>query len=506
MKKRILALLFAGIMVMGLLAACGGGDSTPSSSGGTSGGETAASGDFNDVTIRFQVIGWGGPGDAEMQRLSTAVTEHLGNLGRPYKVDIIFQEGGDYTDRTNLMLASGGNEFDIIFIANWAANFFANAAAGYLTPLEPYLANYPEIERILTADFMNASNVGGVNYSLPTNKEKARSMGWVFREDIVDALGMDLGAIQALPYEQRKDAIEPYFYRAKEEHGLWIWPWIPTDYQFDRILEPVISSRVEPGATNAIVAEFEPNFMDGVKEASKWFADGLINPDLTNQSTGDEEFATGRYFAITYQLKPGKDKELEGAITGDFKFVQLVMNQPEIANTETTGAMLAIPHGAPNKNEAFDFISLLYTDTIMINTMIWGTEGHDWQFVGDGIIDFIDGGWSYGHGWTMGDQFKNYLTAAEDPNKWNEFIAFNESGRPLPLLGFVADPSSIEMQTWFSAMQAVRELYGDLFRGYYPVDQVDAEFARLKSEYEVAGMNELLEAVQAQIDEWLAAQ
>ncbi|MDR2568891.1 MAG: ABC transporter substrate-binding protein [Oscillospiraceae bacterium] len=503
MKKRILALALVAILAIGLLAACGGDDPAPAPGNG--------SGDSPDglsaVELKFQVIGWGGPGDAEMARLSAAVNAHLSTLNKPYTVDIIFGEGGDYTDRTNLMLASGGNEFDIIFISNWAANFFGNAAAGYLTDLRPYLAKYPEVERILTSDFMNASQVNGVNYALPTNKEKARSMGWVFREDIVEAMGMNLAEIEALPYSERAAALEPWFYKAKEEHNLWIWPnFITTDYQFDRIIEPTINSRVEPGATQAIVADFEPEFMNAVKQNSKWFADGLLNPDLTIQSSGDEEFATGRYFGITYQLKPGKDKELESAIAGDFGFVQLVMNQPEIANSETTGAMLAIPHGATNKDEAFDFISLLYTDKVMINTVIWGTEGHDFEFVGDGVIEFLDGGWSYGHGWTMGDQFKNYLTSAEDPTKWDQFIAFNEAGRPLPLLGFVPDTSDTEMQTWMAGVYAVREMYWDLFQGYYALDQVDAAFDRLRSEYETAGMNELLAKVQEQIDAWLATQ
>ena len=487
MKKRIFALSLVLVMAIGLLAACGG--------DGTSG-----SGD--GVTIKFQVIGWGGPGDAEMQRLSAAVNEHLATLGKSYKVDIIFQEGGDYTDRTNLMLASGANEFDIIFISNWAANFFANAAAGYLTDLGPYVAANPEVERILTPDFMNASNINGVNYSLPTNKEKARAMGWVFREDIVDALGMDIKAIEALPVADRPAALEPYFYRAYEEFNLWIWPnFVTTNYQFDRIIEPTVHSRIEPGATQATADVFEPEFIAAVKQNAKWFQDGLINPDLTNQSSGDEEFATGRYFGITYQLKPGKDKELDSAIAGDFSFVQLVMNVPEIANSETTGAMLAIPVGAPNPDEAFDFISLLYTDVKAINTVIWGTEGHDFEFVSPGVIDFLDGGWSYGHGWTMGDQFKNYLTSSEDPTKWDQFITFNESGRPLPLLGFVVDATSTDMQTWSAGVYNVRELYGDLFRGY--IADVDGEFAKLRSEYEIAGMTELLAETQKQIDAWL---
>ena len=492
--KKLISLLLACVLALSLLAACDSGSGSGSSSSGD--------GDLKAVEVSYQLIGWGSPGDAAMAELSGKVNERLAELGKPYTIKLVFGEGGDYTQTTNLMLSSGANEFDIIFISNWAASFYANAAAGYLTDLGPYLAKYPDIERILTSDFMNASIVDGKNYALPTNKEKARQVGWVLRKDVVDTLGLDLAAIEALPYNQRLAALEPYFYRANEELGLWIYPnFVLSDYQYSRIIDPVIMGRAEPNDYEVIVSDLEQRWIDGVKLNSKWFADGLINPNLNNQSNGDTEFATGNYFAITYQLKPGKDKELEPNI--GFELVQIAMNQPEIDPAETTGAMVAIPVGAANKDEAFDFINLLYTDAVLLNTIIYGKEGVDFDFVGDGIVT-ITGGGGHGNGWTMGDQFKNYLLETEDPTKWEQFIAFNEEGWPLPLLGFVPDTSSTEIQTWKSGMDAVRENYGDLFRGYTAPENVDAEFDRLRSEYESAGMNELLAEMQGQIDAWLA--
>ncbi|MCL2030834.1 MAG: ABC transporter substrate-binding protein [Oscillospiraceae bacterium] len=514
--KKTLSLVLASLMLLALLAACASPAATTPSGGNTQapdqtsapnnngGGDGGDDGELKAVEVKYQMIGWGSPGDAAMAELSAKVNKVLADLDKPYTVKLMFGEGGDYTDTTNLMLASGGNEFDIIFISNWAANFYANAAAGYLTDLGPYLAKYPDVERILTSDFMNASLVNGKNYALPTNKEKARQLGWVLRKDIVDDMGLDLAAIEALPYGERLAALEPYFYQAKEDYDLWVYPiFVPSDYQYDRIIEPIIMSRVEPGATTALVADLDSTFIDAVKLYSKWYQDGLINPNLNNQSSGNTEFATGQYFGIPYQLKPGKDKELEGEIEG-FEFVQIAMNPPEIANSETTGAMVAIPHGAANKNEAFDFINLLYTNADVLNTVIFGEEGIDYEFVGDGIIE-ITGGGGHGQSWTMGDQFANHLQSNEDPTKWAQFIAFNEAGSPLPLLGFVPNTDDLDIQTYIAGMQAVRENYGDLFRGYTPLDQIDAEFEKLRSEYESAGMNELLEEMQAQIDAWLAS-
>ena len=509
--KRLVALAVTVLMLLAVLAACstddsGSGAATPAPSASTPAptvdSTPVASDDLGAVEIRYQLIGWGSPGDAAMDALSAKVNAVLADLGKPYTVKLIFGDGGDYTNTTNLMLASGANEFDIIFISNWAASFYANAAAGYLTDLAPYLAKYPDIEQILTSDFMNASRVDGKNFALPTNKEKARQIGWILRKDIVDAMGMDLAEIEAVPFGQRLAALEPWFYKAKEEHDLWVWPqFIPSDYMYSRIIDPIIMGRAAPNDYEVIVADLDDKFIEAVKLNAKWNADGLLNPNLNRLSMGDVEFATGRYFAMPYQIKPGKDKELEPNI--GHELVQIAMNVPEIDPAETTGAMVAIPVGAANKDEAFDFIHLLYTNADVLNTIIYGEEGVDFEFVGNGIVE-ITGGGGHGNGWTMGDQFKNHLLSNEDPNKWEQFIAFNEAGWPLPLLGFVPDTSSTDIQTWKAGMDAVRENYDDLFKGYVPADRIDAEFENLRREYEAAGMNELLAEMQRQVDEWLA--
>ena len=488
---KILAVSLVLVMV---LAACA--SPSDSGSGANPGDNNNPPSDFNDVTLKMQLIGDPQP---DISRISNAVSEYLKSIGKPYSVELNIESWGSYTDNINLRLAVG-EEFDVCFISNWAADYYSNAANGNLTELGPYLAKYPEVERILTADFMNASQVDGKNYALPTNKEKARQLGWVVRKDIADAMGMDISAIKSVA------DLEPWIYKAKEEHDMWSFPiFIPSDYQFDRIVEPIIGTRVETGSKTVIAPDLEPEYINAVKMHSKWFADGIINPNLNRESSGDEEFKTGKYFAIPYQLKPGKDGELTSSLNIG-QLVQIPMNQPEIANSETTGAMMSIPAASKNKNEAFDFISLLYTDAKLVNLIVWGEEGTDFDFVEkDKVITNKESGWGYGNGWTMGDQFKNYLTENEDPTKWDQFIAFNEAGRPLPALGFVPDTGSTDMQTWISGMRAVRERYDDLFKGYVPLDEVDAKFAQLESEYKTAGMDELIAALQEQFDAFLAS-
>jgi len=478
-KRSTLVIILALSMVVMGLAGCKG---------------STGSGKLKEVTLKLYIVG--NANDSE--RVSKAVSEYLKSIEKPYSLEMNMLGWGDtYNDPVNLMLSTGDSGMDLCFTANWAASFYENAPKGYFTNLTPLLKDYPDIEKTLTADFMNASLIDGKNYALPVNKEKARQLGWVIREDIAEQMGLDISTIKS------EEDLIPWFEKAYNEYNLWVWPnFLPSNYMFDRIEEPIIGTRVEAGTTKICVPDLEPEIKANVKKYNEWFKKGWINPDLTTESSGDTEFATGKYFAITYQLKPGKDAELEPVV--GFPLTQITTIEPQIANSETTGAMIAIPNASKNKNEAMDFINLLYTDKNLINLITFGEEGKDYNFVdkSKGIIKLIpNSGYGWGQGWAIGNQFNDYLLESEDPNKWQEFIRFNAAGRPLPALGFVPNTDDVDMQTAIAGMKAVRENYADLFRGY--VDDVDGQFAKLEADYKAAGMDTLLAKYQEQFDEFL---
>jgi putative aldouronate transport system substrate-binding protein len=289
--KRTAALLLTLALSFGVLAACGGG-----------GGDTVG-GDLKAVELQFQMIGSPQP---DIDRVSAAVSEYLKSIGKPYTVKLQIEDWGPYTDNVNLRLSTG-EAFDICFTANWAASFYSNAAAGYFTELNPYLANYPQIEQTLTADFMNATQIDGKNYALPTNKEKARQLGWIFRKDIVDQMGMDLNAITSVE-GSGPSSIEYWLRKAYQEYNLWTYPnFTPSDYQFDRIEEPIVMIRVEPGSKTILIADLEPEFKAAVRFWNKLYREGIIPDFINHDSNSDTEIASGRFFASQYQLKPGKD-------------------------------------------------------------------------------------------------------------------------------------------------------------------------------------------------------
>jgi len=451
------------------------------------------------VTLDFRLIG---NSQADIGRITAAVNAYLASIGRPYSVEFFINEWGDWGTVIPLELAAG-EPIDLMFISNWAGDVLTQASVGTLRPLNDFLDRYPEIEQILTSDFMNASQVNGRNYALPVNKEKARNFGWLIRTDIADAMGMDYASMSSVA------EMEPYFYRAAEEHGMWILPWgFTSEYQFDEVI-PNFAITTAPGTSEVYFTQLSEQGILSARRSSQWMADGLMNPNITAEDSFESEFIAGRTWATTSQLKPGAYAERMGAFGGEIPLAQIEFNAPEIANTETTGAMIAIPAAARNPEESFDLIRLLYTDATLINLIIFGQEGIDYEYVDQsaGIVRLIPSAWDFANlGWTLGNQFNNYLTEDESPDKWEQFEAFNAAGRPLPSLGFVADRTDPDFQTWQTNVTATVERFEDVGFGLVPPAQLDATLDRMYSELVASGKYEIIEELQRQFDAWRAAQ
>ena len=412
----------------------------------------------------------------------------------------VFGWGDDYDQKVNTALAAG-EPIDIVFTANWAANYNVNAASGYFTELNGYLAKYPKIKEILGEDFLNGSAINGKNYAVPTNKEKVHNWGWLLKKDLVDKYNMDVSNIKTI------EAIEPLLKIIKENEPEITPVCIATmDAPFqlldwDRISDDDVPGALYPDNRDyTIVNHFlAPESIEHYKRMRDWANKGYIHPDAATMQNQVELMKSGRYFAASQSLKPGKDAEM--AATTGIEWVQVDVTRPVMSNRETTGALLAIPAGSKNPEKAFQFIELLYTDKYMKNLLNYGVENVHYKKVSDNVIELIDpdnSGYNPGHGWKFGDQFKDYLMSNEDPQKWDKFLEFNEAGLALNSLGFVFDKTNVETQI-SSCKNVVQAYYKQLFTGSVEVEPTIEQFEK---ELKAAGVDELIAEMQRQYDKW----
>ncbi len=414
----------------------------------------------------------------------------------------VFTAGDEYDMKTNTALAAG-EPIDIVFTANWNANYNINATSGYFTELNGYLNKYPTIRNILGDSFLNASAINGKNYAIPTNKEKVHHWGYLLRKDLVTKYNMDVTQITSI------ENIEP-FLKTIWENERQITPLavaaMDAPFQildWDRISDDDVPGALYPdnGSTRIINHFLAPESIEVYRLMRSWYNKGYIHQDAEAMQNQLDQMRSGRFFAASQSLKPGKDAEIS-ANTG-FEWVQVDITQPVMSNREATGAMLAIPVKSANPERAFRFIELLYTDKELINLLKFGIQDVHYHKVAENMIQLTDAAHSRynpGYTWCFGDQFKDYVMDNEDPLKWDRFIIYNSKGLALDSLGFVFDKTNVEAQT-SACKNVVQAYYRQLFTGSADVDTTIRQFEK---ELKAAGVGDLIAEMQKQYDAWLA--
>jgi putative aldouronate transport system substrate-binding protein len=500
-KTKIWGLILAAALVFSLILT---GCVTPSPTGtGTSkpSDDKPATSTPSEPTVTLKMYLAGNRQEPDTPMVLEEVNKYLKDkLNAALELNV-FGFGDDYDQKVNTALASG-EAIDIVFTANWAANFYVNAASGYYTELNPYLEKYPAIKQILGEDFLSGSALNGKNYAVPTNKEKVHNWGYLVRKDLVDKYNMNLTGIDS--YEK----IEPLLKIIKDNEPEITPLCIATmDAPFQLLDWDRISDDDVPGALypdnrdNKIINNFlAPESIAYYNKMRDWYNKGYIHQDAATMQNQIELMKSGKYFAASQSLKPGKDAEVTAG-TG-IEWVQIDVTRPVMSNRETTGAMLAIPAGSKNPDKAFRFIELLYTDKYLRNLINFGIENVHYKKISDNVIEIIDpanSGYNPGNSWRYGDQFKDYLMSNEDPQKWEKFLAYNDQGLVLNSLGFVFDKSNVETQI-SACKNVVQAYYKQLFTGSVEIEPTVKQF---EAELKAAGVDELIAEMQRQYDAWL---
>jgi putative aldouronate transport system substrate-binding protein len=503
-RKSISLVVALCLMASTTLAGCQ--NSAPASSApaaaSTAASEAASEAPKEDVTITFWTAG---TAQDQQSRIVDAVNKYLKETKKS-NIQIDYQElgwGDDYTQKVNNALSTGQG-VDVVFTANWVANFQQNALAGNFLELDNYLTKYPEITKILGQSFIDASKIQGHTYALPCNKEKFHSWGYLLRTDLVKKYNVDTSKIKS-----EKD-LEPVLDQIlKGEPGITPlcvanmdvpgWKYLDWDNISDDDV-PGALYPVESGDAKIINQFIAPESIAFYKQMKEYLAKKYISADAPTVTGVSDALKTGKYFACVQSLKPGKDAEMQ-ASTG-IEWTQVQITKDWITNRETTGAMVAIAKQSQHPDEAMEFINMLYTDADLLNLFVYGEEGTDYKKNSDGTITQIDGsGYASGNGWRWGDQTKNLRLSYESADKYDSWTKINESAPKLQSYGFIFNNTDTETQTLIANCRAVtQEYYKTLFMGQ--AKDVDATVKEMDAKFKAAGVDKLLATMQSQYDEW----
>ncbi len=505
MKRARIITIILCVMLMGamLFTGCGAKeDAAPAASDAES---TAAASQEDAVELKWYVIGAQEQEDQDMveEKINEYLLEKINAT-----VDIVFLDYGDYPQVVGTKLAAG-EEIDICFTSGWtgAAGYRANAPIGNFVALNDYFEPggiLYETREIIGDDFLFATQIDGVSYAIPCNKEKAHNWGFLFRQDIVDELSLDVNSVKTV------EDLEPILAAVKSAYPEMIGLVTATGEAPYRLLDwnTLLDDDV-PGALypdnrdNVVVNQFEmPETIAHFKTMKAYYDAGYIRSDADTYESWMGDLESGQGFCVSQSMKPGKDVEFSQGL--DYTFVQVDCTVPVMSNREADGSMMAIPIGSKNPDKAAELLNLANTDKYLNNLLNYGIEGVHFTKVSDNIIELSadNAGWRPNITWVFPNQFMSYVMSSEDPEKFVKFEEYNESAIPLNNLGFVYNGA--DKENIVSALKAITAQYTPrLYAG--AVDDVDALVGEMNQKMYDAGLQELLDDMQTQYDAWLAA-
>ncbi len=495
--KKLVAAIVACSMAVSL-AACGkAADNNTQTSTANGGNSGSKSGSY----VTLVVWGNGSANTADCEEVAEAINkitrEKIG-------VEIQLVRGQD-AEQINLALTSG-EAIDLLCYNNISGQFNTVVNNNWAYPLDELLDKFGQGAKDFINPFdLEACKYNGVLYALPNQKDTSRSAGFAMRKDICDALGITVPEYGT--YEEMHDILV-------KVHAAYpdIYPLVPTwaqgGMQTTLPADPLgdslgILESCFDSSTKVINEAEGKSFQDFCKMMYQWNQEGLIMPDAT--TTTENNLLTAAGFAMFENWKPGKELEVYKGNNQPVYFMKL--HKPIKHTAIPNGNSWVIPYSTKHPEEAMKLWNLMFTDSEVSNLFINGIEGKHWAWADadhkmittpEGVDPNASGYSSMDWAWPN-QQITPVWVGAEDPDLWSKLNEFNNGGVASPAMGFVWDSSSVMNQV--TSCQNVVSSYKNalLWGSIDPEENLPKYIAELKA----AGIDEIIAAKQAQLDEFL---
>ena len=192
----------------------------------------------------------------------------------------------------------------------------------------------------------------------------------------------------------------------------------------------------------------------------------------------------------------------------DFEIVPFY-NEPIINSSSYNGVTFSIAQNSENPEKTMEVLDYIYGSSEIMNLLNWGEQDKDYviEDADNGIINFPEGitsdnaGYNLNLGWELPNQFIAYKWTGSDPQLWEKMEEFNGSAKSSKAVGFLFDSSNCSSEI-AALSNIVKQYSGALYSGSGDPDELIPELLEALDD---AGINEVIQAKQEQLDAFLAA-
>ena len=418
----------------------------------------------------------------------------------------------DYSSTVSLAL-QGGEQVDIFETLGDLNTSISNGMCMDATDLVAQYA--PESAALIGEKWLAACSHNGKLYGLPTFKPIALTPMLVYRQDIADALGLDMSAVNSVDdITAVLEAVKAGYpdmtpLAAVNTGNIGLGLTVPdVDYLTDNYFSPkgVLMN------DELTVVDFYASdaFAKVCDTARAWYLNDLVMKDAaTTSSTAAELMSSGNYFAYlaSYSYPEADTAASLEAQTGGYPLGAKIVSSAFLDTSSINALTWCVASTSKVPEAAMKFLNLTFTDPDVVNLIIYGLEGRDYV-LNDGFMSYPEGQEAATVPYTaqlscgtMGNFFIMYPMAGTDPESLVWELEQNQNAKTSVAMGFTFDSSSVK--TEYTAVTNVIEQYlpGLVCGSVDPATEIPIFLERL----EEAGLGDIIAAKQAQLDAWVAA-
>ena len=522
--KKLIAVILAALMCASMLLACGGGGTTTvaptsgSQQGTTEGtkdsGTTAPTTEdvppaetYNAVFIMYVANdNW-----AHMDQVRAAIKD-LTTKELNIAVDAIPMTFGSVGQQLPLML-SGNEQVDVL-------NQFAPIdyyEQGFILDMMPYWDKLQGVIEVFGEDEVRASLRDGKLLGFYPRMERTHRYGMAMRTDILEEAGYDPATINDQGVDKAYEVADEIFAKVHELHpelnvmGGTYSSAPPANTQHTDALNDGYGVLDNYGDSFTVTNYYESDYFKSSCEwMKKWYDAGYIAKDMPTCNDGYETLVRGgSAFGGCCPMKPDSDREKEDQC--NHKMTIFYWREDMI--TAYTGAGYAIGGTSKDPEQAARLMNYIFTSREFNDLINWGVEGVDWvenpdepnQAMYPEGMTAENQTYHNSYGWAYPNQRIAHVWINNEPNMYTEIYPNAElTSHKTKAYGFIFDNTPYIDQV--GSFNNIRDqyIYGTTC-GAGTKATVDENIDLINKELYAAGLQDYMDAKQAELDAWVAA-
>ena len=454
-----------------------------------------------DDVVRLRWVTFGSTVPADIKEVVKAANEYSAE-----KIGVVVDLELQPSDMLNLIMASG-EYYDIVYTCEWLNPFDKNVLRDQFYDITDLVQEETPALYETIGDYWEAAEVNGRLYGVPTLKDMGTEMMFRLNADYFEGeKGMEI------PEFMDFADIEPYLAAYKEDFP-YKYP-LAMDKSgipgFTNFMERIVGTFIlmpygQEGNPKVLPVWDCEELMNRYRLLHKWYELGYIQPDASAVESTTADKTIPVRCGVAWRGYQGYSNPADWG----FQVKTSIYGGPYISRSTEQGAMLAICSGCSEEHAraALKYIELLNTDRKFRDILAYGIEGKHFNYLENNTVIRTETGRSRYQPslYPMGSVVNASVESVSedflaDPDQWTKvYEGYEEYGIHSSAYGFVYDKTRKE--DIIAALTAIYANYStDLITG---TSDPDVVIPKMREEMEKAGVGELLDDIQQQLEEYL---